>query len=104
MVTAYLVELDSLIGDENDLVPGGPTETQNVGVLRLQRRQALLHLFPQPNQVLLFWKRKWVADMQGHLWDWGAGHTTYLTLLGELCVRVVGNEVDEVLQTRWKSE
>ena len=31
----YLVKLDSLIGDEDDLIPVGPTETQNVGILRL---------------------------------------------------------------------
>lgn len=31
-----LVELDSLVSDEDDLVPAGPTETQNDGVLHLQ--------------------------------------------------------------------
>lgn len=33
----HLVELYSLVGDEDDLIPVGPTETQNIRVLRLQR-------------------------------------------------------------------
>lgn len=34
--SAHLVELDPLVGDEDELVPAGPTETQNDGVLHLQ--------------------------------------------------------------------
>lgn len=36
--SAHLVELDPLVGDEEDLVPAGPTEPQNHGVLHLQIR------------------------------------------------------------------
>lgn len=37
--SGHLVELDSLVSDEDDLVPAGPTETQNDGVLHLQIKE-----------------------------------------------------------------
>ena len=87
----HLVELDPLIGDEDDLVPVCPTETQNICVLRLQdetnTREQFIHLITQtPTGKRRGYKIK--------------AQVTYFAFLGELCVRIVGDEVNQILQTR----
>ena len=89
----YLVELDSLIGDEDDLVPVCPTETQNICVLRLQdetnTQEQFIYLITQkPNRK----KERRGFKIKDQV--------AYLAFLGELCVRIVGDEVDQILQTR----
>lgn len=37
-VVAHLVKLDALVGDEDDLIPCGPAEAQDVGVLHLEQK------------------------------------------------------------------
>lgn len=146
---SHLVELDPLVGDEDDLVPVGPTETQNVRVLRLQERQK--HgLFTRRQQTHLIrpFKNAKTRDfcflaavatvtiatlgatkderhhrilqaaipktnnVRGqHARQEKGGETfqskrlrAYLAFLGELSVRIVGYEVDEVLQETLKPQ
>lgn len=35
---AHLVKLDALVGDEDDFIPVGPAEAQDVGVLHLEHK------------------------------------------------------------------
>ena len=47
----YLVQLNALVSDEDDLVPVGPTEAQNTGVLHLPAQQQ--HMKDERNQNVL---------------------------------------------------
>lgn len=98
MRPGHLVELDALVGDEDDLIPIGPAESQNVGVLRLKNRvRSLPFTTLYFTYILEAFSLKICSQVEG-------GRETfkvkaYLTLLRELGVRIVGDEVDEVLQT-----
>lgn len=53
-VLDHLVELDALVGDEDDLVPVGPTETQDVDVLHLRDETKSLHVKIQTTRKRTF--------------------------------------------------